>query len=95
MTNEAEKRITRARLPDGTIIRCEDLDFEVENEPWSIYKLGDGTILKVKIVVGKVSRGIDPKTGGILRHPETGEPYYNVLHNVLLMAEVPESLMER
>lgn len=94
MTPKPEKRITRARLPDGTIVTCQDLDFEVENEPWLIYKLEDGTILKMKVVVGKVSRGFDPKTGGILRNPVTGEPYYNVLHNVLLMAEVPESLME-
>jgi hypothetical protein len=95
MMGETEKRITHARMPDGTLVKCQDLDFEVESEPWARYKLKDGTMLKVKVVVGKISRAIDPKTGGILRNPETGEPYYNVLHNVFLMAEVPESLMKR
>ena len=94
MTQESERRITRARLPDGTIVNCQDLDFEVEKEPWVEYKLQDGTILKVKIVVGKVSRAIDSRTGGILRNPATGEPFYNVFHNVLIMTEIAESLMK-
>jgi len=93
--SESERRITRARMPDGTLIKCQDLDFEVECEPWARYKLKDGTILKIKVVVGKISRAIDPKTGEIFRNPETGEPFYNVLHNVLLIAEVPESLMKK
>jgi len=91
---KVSRRITFARLPDGRRIKCEDIDFEVENEPWVIYKLNDGTVLKIKVVVGKISRGIDPTTGDILRNPATGEPYYNVLHNLLILAEVPESLMK-
>ncbi len=94
MSPEVRRRITLARLPDGRKVKCEDIGFEVENEPWVIYKLDDGTVLKIKVVVGKISRGIDPKTGGILRNPETGEPFYSVLHNILIMAEVSESLMK-
>lgn len=94
MSKEPERRITNAKLPDGRVIRCQDLDFEVESEPWAKYKLQDGTIVKAKIIVGKVSRGIDPATGGVFRNPATGEPFYSVFHNVLIMAEVPESLME-
>jgi len=94
MASKIPRRISFAKLPDGKVIKCEDIDFEIEKEPWAIYKLKDGTVLKVKVVVGKVSRGIDPTTGGILRNPSTGEPFYNVFHNVLIMAEVAENLMK-
>lgn len=94
MTKKDERRITNILLPNKKIIKGEDMQFEVEKEPWVTYKLSDGTRLNIKLIVGKISRGIEPNTGNIFRHPVTGEPYYSVLHNVLISADVPESLMK-
>jgi len=90
MEKEKKKRITLIPGPEGPI-KGEDLDFKIVKEDYNVYDLEDGTILKVKTIVGKISRGIDPKTGGIYYLPD-GEPLYNVRHQIAVYAEVPEEL---
>ena len=86
------RRISRIPYQQGTI-EAEDLEFKTIREDWNLYELEDGTLMKVKMVVNKISRGIDPQTGGMLRVPLSGEPYYNVRYNVTVVAEVSEKLM--
>jgi len=74
-------------------IRAKDMKFETIKEDWNIYKLEDGTTLRVKIVAVKIARGIDPKTGEILYTPE-GEPYYNIKYQTLIVADVPKGLLK-
>jgi len=89
-----EKRITYP-IPSPTgVISGEDLDFKALKEDANVYELEDGTILRVRIVAGKISRGIDPATNSIYYLPD-GEPLYNVRYNVVITAEVPQSLRKK
>jgi len=90
MQEKKTRRITTIPSPSGNI-RGEDLDFKIIKEDYNVYELEDGTILKVKVIAGKISRGIDPDTGGIYYLPD-GEPLYNVRHQIAVYAEVPEKL---
>ena len=56
-------------LPDGTEALVEDIDFEVEGkEPELVMKLGDGTIMRAKLVPTKILR--------MDRYNPDGEPQY-------------------
>jgi hypothetical protein len=92
--SEKPKRVTRLPLPDGRLIDAQDLEFKVIREDFNLYELEDGTILKMRVVAGKISRGIDPETGGILYAPNSNEPYYNIRSQTVIMAEVPEKLIK-
>jgi hypothetical protein len=60
-----------------------ELDFEVIKEPWNKYNLMDGSNLKTKTVLMKVSR----------RTPEQGKPSYNIRSKNLVTAyNVPDNL---
>lgn len=73
-------------------VRAKNLEYETIKEDWNIYKLEDGTTLRIKIVAAKIARGIDPKTGEILYTPE-GEPYYNIKYQTVIVADVPKELL--
>jgi len=47
---------------------AEDLDFTEEEENWNIYKLSDGSILKVKLIIKGVKR--------MKKWKKCGEPIY-------------------
>jgi len=90
MISMPKKTFTEARTPEGETIKAQDLEFKTLKEEWNEYKLEDGTILKIKLVAGKISRGID-KQGKIYYLPN-GEPLYHAMFNWLIIAEVPEKL---
>lgn len=56
------------KTPDGKIHVLTEIDFECEKEPWMEYKLSDGTIMKMKLVLGSVARSDQLN--------EKGEPFY-------------------
>lgn len=41
---------------NGQIVEGERTDFKPVEEPWSVYKLADGTTIKLKLVVSDVMR---------------------------------------
>lgn len=84
---------TYVTSPKG-MIRAKDLEFETLKEDWNVYKLEDGTIIKVKLIVGKISRGIDTETGDIYYLEDTGEPFYNVRSRTMVIAEIPNKLLK-
>lgn len=86
------KRISKIPYGAGSI-EGEDLKYTTRREDWNLYELEDGTLLKIKIIANKISRGIDPETGDILRVEKTGEPFYNVNYKIIVTAEVAENLM--
>ena len=79
--------------PDGKPIRAVDLKFEPIKEDWNIYRLEDGTILRIKLIATKISRGIDER-GEIIYNP-AGEPLYNVRWTAVVAADVPEKLIKK
>lgn len=63
----------------------EPVGFEVVKEDWNVYKLEDGTTLRVKLVLGQVFKLVGEKT------PE-GEPVYQARSQNFVVAEVPQEL---
>ncbi len=68
----------------GERIPAEELDFEIEKEPWAVYRLEDGTILKLKHVLVSVAR--------TNRYKPDGEPIYVFQVSGVAHTEVPPSL---
>jgi len=64
----------------------EDVEFEPLAERWNEYRLSDGTLLKMKLVVTRIIR--------IDKYNDQGEPIYLVNSNNVLTASVPPQLMK-
>ena len=62
-----------------------DVDFEEEKEYWNIYKLSDGTTLKIKLVLRGIKR--------LKKFNPDGSPVYIINStNVVRTLDVPEKL---
>ncbi len=88
----SERRVSIIPSPKGNI-KAIDLPFKIVKEDWNVYELEDGTVLRAKLVAVKISRGIDPQTGDTF-YTDSGEPLYNIRHQLLITAEVPEKLLK-
>jgi hypothetical protein len=67
----------------GQVVEAEKMDCKVIDEPWSVYKLDDGTTLKLKLVLSDVFK---------LPHadPVTGLPQLIVRSGNVMSVEPPE-----
>ncbi len=65
----------------------DDVDFSTVSDEWQKYKLEDNTVLSLKLVPVKISRTslFDPN----------GEPIYNINHQMLLKASLPDELRKK
>jgi len=89
------KKISRLPGPPGQgEILAEDLEYETIKEDWNIYKLEDGTTLKIKMVVQKIYRALmdDKKT---IRYAPDGTPVYTARWTAVMAPDVPEELLKR
>ncbi len=75
---------TKMQMPDGTMAEAEELELEIVSEPWCVYKLEDGTTLRVRPLVNKVLR--------LDMHNPDGDPVYQVMNQLQVRAQVPKSL---
>lgn len=66
-------------------VEGESLEFEALREDWNVYKLADGTTLRMKLVITEVLR-VDKF------NPATGEPVYQILSQNIVRADVPDRL---
>jgi len=67
------------------IAEGEDVDFEEVKEYWNVYKLKDGTTLKVKLVLIGVKR--------LKKHNLDGSPIYVIQsQNIVRAVDVPKEL---
>jgi len=69
------------------MVAAEQLDFESEKEPWTVYKLEDGTVLKIRTILASASRLID-------RYKPDGEPIYVLGLGSLPALEIPAELRQ-
>jgi hypothetical protein len=77
---EVAVHITPQDIAEG-----EDLDFEEKEEHWNVYKLSDGTTLKVKLVLTGVKR--------LKKYNPDGLPIYVISsQNVVRAVNVPKEL---
>jgi hypothetical protein len=75
--------ITPEDLAEG-----EDIDFEEKEEHWNIYKLKDGTTIKVKLILIGVKR--------LKKHNSDGTPLYMInAQNVVRAVDIPKTLMAK
>ena len=73
-------RITQRDLMEGV-----DVDFSEEQETWNIYRLSDGTTMKVKLVLRGVKR--------LKRYSPDGNPIYIIqTQNVVRTLDVPKEI---
>ncbi len=73
-------------LTPEDVAEAENVQIKEENELWNTYKLSDGSIMKVKIVVTNVKR--------LKKFQPDGSPIYLIQsQNVLRMENIPKELM--
>lgn len=66
----------------------EDIDFEEKEEHWNVYRLKDGTTIKVKLILIGVKR--------LKKHNPDGTPLYMInAQNVVRAVDIPKSLMAK
>lgn len=58
-------------------VEAVEVDFETESEPWSTYRLSDGTTLKLRTMVTGVFRFEG-------EHDQMGNPVYTVNHTTMI-----------
>ena len=67
----------------------EQVDFENEKEHWNIYKLADGSTLKVKLVLVNIVRSQN-------QYDPLGNPIYGITsQNIIKVLNVPEKLKRK
>ena len=76
----ARYTVTHNKEPVG----AEDLEFETIREEWNTYRASDGSIIKLKTIVGKITR--------LDKYNEDGEPIYLVKSSSVVSAIVPAGL---
>jgi hypothetical protein len=70
------------------IAEAQDIDFEESKEFWNVYKLKDGTTLKIKLILTGIKR--------LQRHNVDGTPIYIVnSQNVVRVVDIPRELMAK
>jgi hypothetical protein len=70
------------------IAQGEEIDFEEEKEHWNVYKLKDGTILKVKLILIGVRR--------LKKYNPDGTPIYIInSQNVVRAVNIPKELLAK
>ena len=70
------------------MVPAEELEFEADKEPWTIYKLEDGTTIKFKQALAKICKVV-----GISK-PD-GEPIYVFQLGTMAHVDVPEQLKKK
>lgn len=72
----------KLKIPDGTSVEAELVEFKTLKEDWNTYQLSDGTIIKVKDVVAQIYR-LDTIDAATEQHN------YFVRHNTIISAMEP------
>ena len=69
----------------GQEVDAAEVQFQTRKEDWNEYQLMDGSVIKMKTVVGEVFRIED-------KYDNEGNPVYQVKSNNLLMVKSPDAL---
>jgi hypothetical protein len=65
---------------------ADDIDFEESKEYWNVYKLKDGTTLKIKLILVGIKR--------LKKHNPDGTPIYMInSQNVVRAIDIPKDLI--
>jgi hypothetical protein len=72
----------------GHLVEAEVMSFKAIEEPWSLYKLDDGTTLKVKVVLSDVFKLAQPD-------PVTGLPQVIIRAGQVVSVDAPEGQISK
>lgn len=73
------------RILQKDLAEADDIDFTEERESWNVYKLEDGTTLKIKLVLQNVKR--------LKKYNPDGSPIYVIRStNIMRPVNVPKNL---
>lgn len=79
----------RITIPfEGQMVAAEQLSFEPDTEPWTIYKLEDGTVLRIRMILANAARLVD-------RYKPDGEPIYVLGLGSIPVLDVPAELRQQ
>lgn len=99
MTEKNEpRRVVIIAHPDpekaktGETVKGLILDFETVKEEWGVYKLEDGTRVKIKIHPAQFNKALDPKTDQVLY--KNGQPMYGLQAGVEVVYEPTEAVLK-
>lgn len=70
------------------MVPADQLEFESDKEPFCVYKLEDGTTLKIKTILANVARLVD-------RYKPDGQPIYVLGVGGVPVLDVPPDLMRQ
>jgi hypothetical protein len=73
---------------EGQTVPAEELAFDTDKEPWTVYQLEDGTVLKFKQVLSKVCRLIG-------KVKPDGEPIYVFNLGAITISDIPPELKKK
>jgi len=71
----------------GKMVQGEEIAYNTEAENWNIYKLEDGTTIKMKLIVHQIVRTNE--------FNQQNEPIYVVSSQNLIVPNVPEKLKKK
>lgn len=76
------------RITQKDIEEADEIDFTEEKEYWNVYRLADGTTLKVKLVLRGVKR--------LKKYNPDRTPLYIInSQNIVRAVDIPEKLKEK
>lgn len=76
------------RIMQKDLEEADDIDFAEEEEHWNLYKLADGTTLKIKLILRGVKR--------LKKWIPDGNPWYVIsTANVVRLVDVPKDLKRK
>jgi len=78
-----------AKIPfKGQEVDATEVDFQIRKEDWNEYQLMDGSVIKMKLVVGSIFR-----VPG--EYDAEGDPIYIVRSKNVLMVRAPDDLKKK
>jgi len=72
----------------GQEVDATEVDFQTRKEDWNDYQLMDGSVIKMKLVVGGIFRVLD-------QYDDEGNPVYVVRSKNVLMVSSPDNLKRK
>jgi hypothetical protein len=79
---------TPSPITPEDLAQSDDIDFEEKEEHWNVYRLKDGTTLKVKLILIGIKR--------LKKHNPDGTPLYLInSQNVVRTVDIPKELMAK
>ena len=70
-----------------------DIPFKAVKEDWNIYELEDGTEIKVRFNVAKISRVLGPDGKSFIQ--PNGDIAYNINGNPTMVVNTPKEVLEK